>query len=343
MTIKKLIGMLTICLLACQLAFAEVVEVPVKARPDSPQQYVVQPGDSLWKIAGIFLQDPWRWPGIWQNNAQIENPHLIYPGDIIVLVQTAGGLRLVVNPTDSRLSPAIISEPIGRPIPLIPLHEIAQFLDRSTAVDSGNQSDYPYVLSGVGEHVVSGAGDQVYARKLPDGVDFEIFRLGKPYIDPVTDENLGHAALYIGSASVVQSGDPAILLITQSQRETLAGDIILPPNKDLVEPNFHPHPADASLKADIIDVVDGVSQIGQYQVVVIDRGTANGVQVGHALRVFKSPADVYDSTAAEWVSLPDERAGTLLVFKVFERVSFGLVMSASMAIELGDKANGGAG
>jgi len=342
MTIKKLVGLLAITLLSGHLAVAEVIDVPVEANPEYPQQYVVQRGDSLWKIADMFLKDPWRWPGIWQNNAQIDNPHLIYPGDVITLVHTADGLRLVVNATDSRLSPRVISEPISEAIPLIPLHEIAQFLDQSTVVDSGKESDYPYVLAGVGEHVVSGAGDEIYARKLPEGGDFEIFRLGNAYIDPATKEQLGHAALYIGDAAIVESGDPATMLITQSRRETRAGDIILPRRDDLIEPNFTPVPADASLVADIIDVVEGVSQIGQYNVVVIDRGSVNGMKTGHTLRVFKSPADLYDQTASEWVNLPDKHAGALLVFKVFERVSFGLIMSANIAIEIGDKAIGGA-
>lgn len=343
MTIKKLVGLLTITFLASHLAIAEEA---VEAKPDSPQQYVVQAGDSLWKIADMFLENPWRWPGIWQNNRQIENPHLIYPGDVIALIQTEDGIRLVVNPVtdfNKNLSPTVVSEPIDQSIPLIPLNEIAQFLENSTVVDSGNSADYPYILSGIGEHVISGAGDQVYARKLPEGNDFDVFRLGSPYADAVTDEALGHAALYIGSSSLVAGGDPAKLLITHSKREILPGDVILPRDKNVIEPNFNPRPADDDVVAHIIDVVDGVSQIGQYNVVVIDRGMTNGVKPGHVLRVFKSPPDLYDPAAAEWVNLPDERAGTLLVFKSFDRVSFGLIMSSTAAITIKDKAIGGAG
>ena len=343
MTIKKLVGLLTITFLASHITMAEEA---IEAKPDSPQQYVVQTGDSLWKIADLFLQDPWRWPGIWQNNRQIDNPHLIYPGDVIALLQTENGLRLVVNPVtdfNQNLSPTVHSEPIDQSIPLIPLNEIAQFLEQSTVVASGESADYPYILSGIGEHVISGAGDQVYARKLPEGDDFDVYRLGAPYVDAITDEALGNAALYVGSSSVVEGGDPAKLLITQSKREILPGDVILPRDENLIEPNFNPRPAEAAVVAHIIDVVDGVSQIGQYNVVVIDRGIADGVQPGHTLRVFKTPADLYDSAAAEWVNLPDERAGTLLVFKSFDRVSFGLIMSSTAAITIKDKAIGGAG
>lgn len=346
MTIKKLVGLLSITLLAGQLAVAEMADTPVEAKLDSPTQYIVKPGDSLWKIADLFLKDPWRWPGIWQNNAQIENPHLIYPGDIIALVQTSDGLRLVVNPAkngDLKLTPTVLSEPVDQSIPMIPLYEIAQFLEQSTVVNSADRSAYPYVLSGVGEHVISGAGDRIYVRKLPDGDDFDVFRIGAPYIDPATNEQLGLAALYIGRTSLVENGDPAKLLITQSKREILPGDILLPRNNDLIEPNFNPRPADASVATRIIDVVDGVSQIGQYNVVVINRGSVDGIEPGHTLRVFKSPGDLYDSNAKEWVALPDEQAGTLLVFKSFERVSFGLITSSKAAIEVNDKAIGGAG
>ncbi|MEL0081689.1 MAG: LysM domain-containing protein [Gammaproteobacteria bacterium] len=346
MTIKKLVGLLAITILTANQAIAETVNVPVQAKPDSPQQYVVQPGDSLWKIADLFLQDPWRWPGIWQNNRQIENPHLIYPGDVIALVQTENGVRLVVNPVDNgdlNLSPSIRSESLAESIPLIPRNEIAQFLEQSTVLDNGESSAYPYVLAGVGEHVMTGAGDQIYARQLTDGNDFNIYRIGQAYEDSASNEHLGFAALYVGSGSLVVDGDPAKLLVTRSQREILPGDVLLPHNEALIEPNFKPRPADAGVSANIIDVVDGVSQIGQYNVVVIDRGSADGMEAGHTLRVFQSPPDQYDPNAAEWVALPDERAGTMLVFKSFERVSFGLIMSSTSAIKVNDKALGGAG
>ena len=343
MTIKKLIGLLSISLLSLSLVAAEIPKV----KTDSPQTYIVQTGDSLWKIADIFLQNPWLWPSVWQNNAQIENPHLIYPGDVIALMITSEGPKLVVNPKanqvtggEIRLSPKIIQEEHQRSIPLIPLNEIAQFLQQSTVLNDGDQNSYPYILGGLGEHVISGSGDKVYGRKIGGDENLNIFRLGNPYISSTTKENLGYAALYVGRSAVLKKGDPSILLITNSNREVLPGDILLPINNDAIEPNFKPRPAAADFSGAIIDVVDGVSRIGQYNVVVIDRGMRDGLEEGHTLKVLKNTGPTFDTRASEWVDLPAEMVGTLLVFKSFEKVSFGLIMSSTTAIELLDRVVG---
>ncbi|HAC34744.1 MAG TPA: hypothetical protein DCF45_09530 [Gammaproteobacteria bacterium] len=348
MTIKKLAGLFALALFS---GFISAAELPL-VKNNAPQEYVVKKGDSLWKIADMFLQNPWLWPSIWQNNNQIENPHLIYPGDLVTLVQTAAGPRLLVNGESARpnggeirLSPEIISESVIDAVPVIPLYEIAQFLERATVISDTDPSSLPYVLSGVGEHVITGAGDQIYGRQMPKNnlLPLTVYRLGDEYLDPDTGELLGHAALYVGLTSMVADGDPAKLLITQSRREILPGDILLPTTTELVEPNFKPTPASANMQAKIIDVVDGVSQIGQYNVVVLNRGLRDGLNDGHTLRVMKHSDSVYDNAASEWVALPDEHAGTLLVFKSYEKVSFGLILSSTQAIQVNDRAIGGAG
>ena len=343
MTIKKLIGLLSILLFSLSLAAAETPKV----KSDSPQTYVVQSGDSLWKISDMFLHNPWLWPSVWQNNGQIENPHLIFPGDVITLVITADGPKLVINQeseavgdAEIRLSPKVISEETPQAIPLIPLNEIAQFLEQSTVLSDGDQNNYPYILGGVGEHVISGSGDKVYGRNLPDNGIFNIFRLGGPYIHSTTGEQLGHAALYVGTSTILKGGDPSILLITQSSREVLPGDILVPINNDAVEPNFKPRLAPKGFNAQIIDVIDGVSQIGQYNVVVLDHGSRDGLEEGHTLKVLKDPGKQFDKFSNEWVGLPAEVVGTLLIFKSFDKVSFGLIMSSTTAIELEDRAIG---
>jgi len=200
----------------------------------------------------------------------------------------------------------------------------------------------PYVVEFADEHIMGGAGNRAYVRRIESNkyTNFNIVRKGKAYKDGDTGEILGYEALYIGDALLQRIGDPATLFLTSTDIETLVGDRLLPAEKDAIQQNFHPKAPDQEIKGNIISVFNGVSQIGQYHVVVLDRGSENGLQPGDVLAIDQRGETILDPITPnprDKVTLPDEHAGTLLVFRTFPRVSFGLVMAATKAIHLLDR------
>jgi len=338
MSTKKLFGIITAALLACSLYAADVV-----LNPDHPDHYVVVKGDTLWDISAMFLRDPWLWPEVWYVNPQIANPHLIYPGDILNLVYVDGKPRIEMTrgyPTVT-MSPRMREESLDQAIPTIPIDAIKQFLSRSIVVDEDELGSAPYVVQSADEHVVTGAGDRVYARGIKDNSEplFEIFEPGDAYVDPDSGEILGYQALYIGNGPVEKFGDPATLLLTETTREVRVGDRLMPMRRTSTVTHFQPHPAPNGTEGRIISVLDGVTEIGQFNVVVINRGTREGMEIGHVLKVFKAGKVIRDSVSGkrnDYVKLPDEEAGLLMVFSTFDKVSLGLVMKANRAIHIND-------
>lgn len=338
MPTKRLLGMIFAALFAASLFAADVV-----LNPEHPDRYVVVKGDTLWDISAMFLRDPWLWPEVWYVNPQIENPHLIYPGDILTLVYIDGKPQLRMSrgyPTEN-LSPQIRVESLDNAIPTIPLDAIRPFLTRAIVVDANELDTAPYVVASAGEHVVTGVGDRVYTRGIDnkDTSVYDIFRPGGPYIDPDTDELLGYEALYVGTGPIEQYGDPATLFLAETTREIRVSDRLRPADQSTPVTHFQPHAPATDIEGRIISVIDGVTQIGQFNVVAIDLGTREGMEVGHVLRIFKEGNLVTDSVSgkrSDTVKLPDEAAGLVMVFRTFEKVSFGLVMKATSSIHIND-------
>ena len=338
MLARKVLVLLMLCF--ATITFA----APPTLNPSHPDRYTVVKGDTLWDIAGRFLKSPWRWPDVWHVNPQVKNPHLIYPGDELTLSYDVNGNPIIKrtkrgHPT-VKLSPGLRKERIDRAIPTIPLDAIQQFLSKPLAVGEKELQAAPYVVQVADEHVVGGAGDRLYVRGLKEEgkANYSIFRPGVKYIKhypgkkPDEPEVLGYEALYVGEATVASFGEISTLLITSTQRESHAGDRLLPLADNDVSENFMPHAPRADIDATLIAVVDGVAQIGQHQIVVIDSGSREQVDVGTVLAVYTRGKTVFDNVSPERgdkVKLPDERAGTLLIFRVFEKVSFGLVMDAT--------------
>jgi hypothetical protein len=343
-------------LLAAGLAPADEIEL----NPGHPERYTVAPGDTLWDIAGRFLAKPWQWPEIWHDNPRIADPHWIYPGDELVLAVVDGKPYLQVGrraaepgyaepgpagqrPDEVRLSPIVRVAPLGQAIPSIPMSSIQPFLTEPKVVDAGTLEQAPYVVAMADEHVVGGAGDRIYVRGLADrnalGLGYMLFRPGKPYTDTESGESLGYEALYVANADVKAVGDPSTLTISKSARDVNLGDRVQPIEAGKLQMRFQPRPPGRPVQGHIISVVDGVSQIGQWSVVVIDRGAADGLEVGHVLKVLQDgriERDIVSPFANEEIALPAEQEGQLMVFRAYDRVSFALVMNATRAIHLHD-------
>lgn len=316
----------------------------VELNPDHPERYIVKKGDTLWDISGKFLRYPWHWPDIWYVNPQIENPHLIYPGDQLSLVWRDGRPRLELQRGQRtvKLSPEVRETLIDKPIPTIPLSAIGPFLSKPKVVGAEVLENAPYVVASADERLISGSGDYVYVRGIGDGDGdaYSVFRGGKVYTDPDTDEILGYEAIYTGDAKVVSPGDPAKVDLLYTSQEVQIGDRLLEVEEDDYEMNFIPRSPNQALDGRIISVFDGISQVGQYQVVVINRGARDGLETGHVLSVFQAGETIRDQVTQapqDTVTLPDEHAGEAMVFKTYQKVSYAIVMRATRAIHVLDK------
>lgn len=318
-----------------------------------PDEYTVKKGDTLWDISGTFLNSPWLWPEIWHVNPQIENPHLIFPGDLIKLIYLDGQPRLTVERTlkmvpgaggingATKLSPSIRVQHTDDAISAIPLDKIDVFLSRSRIVEPGDLEKSPYILAGQQQHVIVGAGDRAYARGnfASQYSNYGIYRKGQSFKDPETKEFLGVYAQGIGTVSVVAMGDDvATLDVVRTYEEVRPGDNLLPSEDRSVEAIFFPSAPDTDINAQIIAVEGGVTQVGKFNVVMINRGDREGLQVGNVLAIYKTGEVVADRVKGGKVVLPDERAGLLMVFRTFEKMSFALVLEADRALAINDKA-----
>ncbi|MCG2633299.1 MAG: LysM peptidoglycan-binding domain-containing protein [Gammaproteobacteria bacterium] len=314
------------------VAQADVIEL----NPDHPERYVVVKGDTLWDITGRFLRDPWLWPKVWKINPQVDNPHLIYPGDVIVLRWGPDGPMLMVEGSGPE-GPRIREKGLDDAIPIIPLNAIQQFLNHAMVLNDPDIANYAYVLQGADEHIVTGAGDKVYVRNIDQAIrDYNIYRYGGPYIDPESGETLGYEALHIGSGQIVRKGDPATLFAEKTNREVMAADVLLPRDESPVLPYYTPMAPEVEIDARIIRGIDRLSQIGTLDIVVLNKGQRDGLEINHVLVVDQKGQPSKDIVTGEWVGLPNERAGVVMVFRSFERVSFALVLSSTRSIHLGD-------
>ncbi len=332
-----------VSLLVALLFVGTSLAADVQLRPGHPDRYVVVKGDTLWDISARFLKDPWLWPDIWYANPQIKNPHLIYPGDVVTLVYVGGKPRIMVQRGhgEEKLSPHVRVEPLAAAIPTIPLDAIGPFLNKSLVLSQQELKSAPYVVATAGEHLAAGAGNRVYVRKIMSAQPsrYTVVRPGEAYRDPKTGELLGYQALYLGDALLQRTGDPATLKLLRTEKEVLTGDRLVPADEQPFNANFFPKAPDKTINGDIIAVLGGVTQIGQHQVVVIDRGARNGLQVGDVLAVYQRGELIKDTVSGkrnDTVQLPDERAGELLVFRTFDKVSYGLIMRATRAMHVLD-------
>lgn len=362
-------------------------------KADAPDVYVVQPGDTLWSIAGRFLEDPWRWRDVWRGN-DLSNPDRIFPGDVLRLslrngqpsigvddgsepqLGSRGGARVV------KLSPRVRVSALKEPVPTIPIGSVAPFLTQPYVADTDDVRRAPYVVGFPDERIVAGVGDGIYVRRIEDTRHqrFQVLRPGDRLRDPETNETLGHLAVFVASAELQRVGDPAKLKILRSEREVSIGDRVIPAALEEPLSNFFPRPAPPGMRGRILSVLNGVSQIGQYDVVVINKGSRDGVERGDVFEVYQGGTTERDQVLASgsdfnwrdesplstdfwyganakifrWRSdpfppavdvryprasfvKPYEHSGALLVFRIFDRVSFALVMEAIRSMRVEDR------
>ncbi len=325
---------------------------------NAPDTYTIKQGDTLWDISKIFLRTPWRWPELWgMNKAEIANPHLIYPGQVLMLVKQDGRatLQLAREARDSspatKLSPRVRSSAYQNAIAAIPMHLIEPFLTEAVVFDSDALSQAPRIVATPAGHVMVTRGDMAYARgNLDQASEYRVFREAHPLKDPETGEVLGYEAPYLGTADLVARGGvekdvkgreqpvPATLSLRSVRAEIGVGDRLAPvEQREFLR--FVPHAPDKSIDGRIVSVYGEALNAGQNQVVSLNKGSMDGLERGHVLTLWKAGRQVVDRTAGrnEDIRLPDTRSGLLLVFKTYKRVSYALIVSAHDAINAGDR------
>lgn len=319
---------------------------PVVVQPSAPKDYVVRKGDTLWDISKRFLKTPWSWPEIWHVNPEIKNPHLIYPGDRISLYYVNGEPRLAVNRKvlgDAKLSPHIREQSLKDRDTGIPIQSIRPFLIKPEVLAQETLQEAPHIIASRDEHLIYGENTQVYVRDLQDdslGSRYSVFRTGETFINPDTREILGYEAIHTSDAEVIRRGNPATVTLVNTVREVLRGDRLLPEKSEPDNYYFLPHSPPDNTRGQILSVFDSVNQIAGYQIAALSLGKRDGLEKGHVLAVNQRSRLIKDHYHSDKqkpeVLLPEERSGLIMVFKTFEKVSYGLIMEATRPIRVHD-------
>lgn len=334
---KVVFGGIFLVLMALQLQAGDRVAI----KSDHPDRYIVKKGDTLWDISEMFLEDPWLWPEIWHVNPQINNPHLIYPGDELRLVYIDGRPRLTATRNGAvHLSPKVRVSDLEQAIPAISLEVINPFLSRNRVLGADDLEGSAYVLAGFDGRIIAGAGDVFYSRgPLEESKKaYGIYRSDGAFTDPDTGEVLGYSARDIGSATLQElDGEVGTFALNRSVEEVRRGDRLLPEEERNIDAYFYPSAPDGDVEGYIIAVDGGVSQVGAMDVVVINKGTVDGLATGNLLAIYRRGEVVRDTMNDDLVKIPDTRSGLLMVFRTYERVSYGLVVKASRPLSVMDK------
>ncbi len=329
-------------------ALAQVGSAALKA--DAPDRYVVVRGDTLWSIAGKYLSAPQRWPELWNmNKDMVKNPHWIYPGDVLVLDRSRGLLALATDTV--KLSPRVRAEQTTvKEIPSIPPSLIEPYLSRPLVIEPDGLDSAPTIIATAENRVIIGAGSVAYASGMGNSTEesWYVYRRGKALVDPDTGRALGYEATYLGLARVRHKGDPATVEIVSAGQEIGVGDKLIAAGRPQVL-NYAPHSPNKDIHGRVISIFGGVGTVGEgghNSVVTLNRGTSDGLEIGHVLALMRTGATVSaqrgtrlkligetEKVGPDARKVPDERYGLVFVFRVFEHVSYALVMDISRPVK----------
>ncbi len=352
---KSITALLALALAGAGLLALAQGELQVKET--APDRYVVQRGDTLWSIATKFLNDQWRWPEIWRmNQEQIRNPHNISPGDVLVLDRSvsppqlrlgdAGGGRGAGGEEGVKLLPRIYTQPLAsEAIPAISPKAIEPFLTQPLIIEEGGLDKAPRIIATEENRVNLGTGNVAYVSGFGDADEpaWHVYRAGRPLVDPDSRRTLGIEAVFLGTARVTRSGEPATVQIVNSKKEISAGDRLIPAPPPTI-PQYVPHAPSSAVSGRIMGLYDALatSMGGRDSIISINRGRRDGLEVGHVLAVYRNIV-VYDQKdylksrdRSPAIQLPPERYGLVFIFRTFNSVSYALVMESSRPVQGGD-------
>lgn len=316
---------------------AEVPKSSSAIRPDAPDRYVVVPGDTLWGIAQRFTNSPWRWPELWNlNRDQIKNPHRIYPGNVIVLDRLHGRLSILGTSGTETLRPKVrVIGSTDEPIPSIPPSVIEPFLSQPLVIEPGGLDNAPTIIATQQDRVILEAGNSAYVRGIGNSKEktWSVYRPGGALVDPDTNKTLGYEAIFLGTAQVTRAGDPTTVRLAKVKEEVGVGDKLIPAGAPQVV-NYAPHSPSVFIRGRVMSIYGGVQRVGETgtgSIITINRGKSDGIDIGTVLAVYSHGETVTDTTKPKdapdaVIHLPDEPNGHVFVFRVFDRVSYALVM-----------------
>jgi hypothetical protein len=334
---------ITLLLLCCAAMNAAAQDVQLQ--DGYPERHVVVKGDTLWDISAKFLKDPWLWPQVWKlNREQIKNPHLIYPGDIVVLDLSSGNPQLRLLRETVTLQPGIREEPIEKEaIATITPNVIEPFLSKPLIIENDELNDAVSIVGAQENRVILSQGVRIYLDDVSEdqGRFWHVYRTGKVFVDPVSKEKLGTEAIYLGNATITRYGAPATAEISQAKLEIFKGDRLIVAPEELSK-SFVPRAPDTEISGQILSLYGTVNEGGRNSIITINRGTNDGLETGHVLAIYRQGSMIKnpkygqkqaDGTAEpEKLKLPNERVGLMMAFRTFDRISYALVMQASEPI-----------
>lgn len=324
---------------------------PIKLQDNPPARYTVKRGDTLWGISGRFLKNPWKWPDIWGVNKDlVKNPHLIYPGDVIILDLTGltPRLRLEGMPDGglsrwygyelqvTKVEPRIRSQSSRSAIPTIAAKDLEPFLIRPLVLDPDAVARSPRIVATADSRVVMFADDMAYATGIDKnkGAYWNLYRPGRIFLDPDTGEELGKEAVYLGDAEITSFGEISTVHITKAIQEVGKDDrlTVMPPQQS--QP-YAPHAPERQVHGKVMAGTDNsVYEIAPLSVVILNRGARDGLEVGHVLGLFRSEGAV--TLGDRSVPLPEQKYGLVLVFRVFNKLSYGFILTSKRQVNVGD-------
>jgi hypothetical protein len=331
-----------VCLLLSTVAQA------IDLKTHYPQNYVVQPGDTLYEIAGKYLQKPWEWPLLWDANPKVRKPQKLYPGTVLKLVYVDGKPRLTRTRRGTyKLSPHARPRPAQDPIPAIHLKDIGPFLDHSLILDENELICAPYVVAFSDSRLLGSDNNQGYVQNLfPTPVtkpqlDFKVYRPDGNYKaknDP--KKIIGYKATYIADAQVIKEGQPATVAFTSLTQAVHIKDRLIASRGPEFPFDFEPQAPAKKIRGRVIDLVDAIVQVAKEEVIVIDKGRKDHLRAGDMLAIYEKPRVIVDPLSPhqdKYIKLPKERIGEAMVFRVFSQTSFALVLKSTRAINESDR------
>ena len=347
----------------CLILPLSVIADELQLAQNAPKSYVVKKGDTLWDISAKFLQQPWLWPKLWRINPEIENPHLIYPGEALNLVFDEQGRPMLVKGKPAiKWSPKVRSSlKEQNPVETISLNVLSPFIKYDTVLSETEMASSPYVLGSDDGYKSSVDGVKLYVNgDLSVGKSYAVYQKAEAILSPVTEEVIGYHARLVGTGKAIRQGDksnksPATIYVEGAIREIRSGDIVKPVNEGQMLPSFFTmQAANDSINGSIIKASNGMREFGKLEVVFIDQGTSHGLKQGDVLSVNRlSPGivetnegPVYSKDASRWnrmandsdsdYKMPEESIGNMMVFKVFEQVSMALILNSEKPLRLQD-------